>query len=96
MVIRDQYIDPSFGRGFDAIHACDAVIDGDQQSRLHLCGERHDLRREPVAELEAVGNDEADVGAHHAQAPHTDCAGCRAVRVVVGDDDDLLPRANCP
>ncbi len=94
MVVRDQHIDASCGRGFDAIHARDAVVDGDQKPRLHSRGERHDFRREPVAEFEPVGNDEIDVGAHHSQAPHADGAGRRAVRVVVGDDDDRLLRAN--
>ena len=71
-----------------AVDAGDAVVDGDEEARLHLRGERDDLRRQAVAVLEAVGHDEVDVGAHRAQAAHADRAGGGAVGVVVGDDDD--------
>ena len=49
-----------------------------------------DFRRQPVAVLEAVGDDELDVGAHRAQAAHADRARRRPIGVVVGDDDDPL------
>ncbi len=68
VMVGDQHVDAARGRRRDAVDARDAVVDGDEQARLHLRGERDDLRRQAVAELEPVGHDEVDVGAHRAQA----------------------------
>ncbi len=47
-------------------------------------------RREPVAELKAVGYEEIDLRAHRAQAAHADRTGGGAVSIVVGDDQQTL------
>ena len=90
MMIGDEHVDPA-GRGrCDTLHARDAVVDGHDQPRLAPRRDRDDLRGQPVAELEAVGDQEFDVGAHRAQAANADRAGRRAVGVVIGDDQDPL------
>ena len=56
-------------------------------------GDGDDFGRKPVAELEPVGHEELDVGAHRAQAAHADRARRRAVGVVIGDDQMRSPLA---
>ena len=90
MVVGDQHVDAEFGRTRDAIDAGDAVVDRDQQVRLALRGEFDDLRRQPVAVLEAVGHQIIDFGLcaprQHAQSAQTDRGGSGAIAVIVGDD----------
>ena len=58
--------------------------------------ERDDLRRQPVAVLEAVRHEEIDVRAHRGEPAHADRARGGAVGVVVGDDHDALARVDRP
>ena len=76
-----------FPRLVDPFHAGDAVVDGDDEVGLAGGGEVDDFRRQAVAQLEAVGNQEIDFGAQGLQGPQADGAGCGAVAVVVGDDE---------
>ena len=48
-----------------------------------------DFRRQAVAELEAVGQQEIDVGTEHFQGAHADGGGGGAVAVVVADDQQF-------
>ena len=90
VVVGDQHFDAACrGRG-DAVVAGDAVVDGDDQPRRHRGGCVDDLRREPVAVLEPVRDEEIDDGAHRREPAHADGARGGAVGVVVGDDHDLL------
>ncbi len=89
MVIGDEHVDAERVRRFHAVHARDAVIDGDQQFRLArraLRGQRDDLGREPIAVFKAVRHEVIDLAAEHAQPAHRDCAGGGAVAIVIGDD----------
>ena len=90
MMIRDQHVDAARAGCGDPVDAGDAVIDGDDHCRFAFGGERDDLRREPVAELEAVGHEEIDACAHRPQAPHADGARSGAIGIVIGDDDQPL------
>ena len=90
MMIRDQDIDTERARRGDPVDAGDAVVDGDDHCRLAFRGERDNLRRKPVAELEAVRHEEIDARAHRPQAPHADRARSGAIGIVVGDDDQPL------
>ena len=93
-MVGHEHVDPARGRGRDPLDARDSVVDGHEQVRRALRGERDDFRRQAVAELEAVGHDEADVGTQRRQPAHRDRAGRRAVGVVVRDDDDALARGD--
>ena len=90
VMIGDQHLDTACARRDDTVDARDAVVDGDDHRRLALCGERDDLRREPVAELEAVGHEVIDARAHRPQAPHADRARSRAIGIVIRDDQQPL------
>ncbi len=90
VMIGDQHVDAGRGRRAHAVDARDAVVDGDDQARRLARRHRDDLRREAVAELEAVGHQVMRVGAHRAQAAHADRARGGAVGVVIADDDDPL------
>ena len=59
---------PSCVRARHAVDAGDAVVHGDQQVGLALCGEVDQLRRQAVAELEAVGHQVVDAGARNARS----------------------------
>ena len=86
MMIGDQDIDAECVGGGDPVHARNAVVHRDQQVRLALCGQRHDLRRQAIAVLEAIGHDEIDVGAHRGESPHAHCTRGGPIRIVIGDD----------
>ena len=73
-MIGDQHVDAERARGRDAVDAGDAVVDGDDQRRLRCRRERDDLRRQAVAELEAVGHQEVDVARPSREAPRTPTA----------------------
>jgi hypothetical protein len=90
VVIGDEHVDPERGSGRNTLHAGDPVVDGDEQVGVALRGQRDDLRCKPVAEFEAVGHDEVDVGAERAQSAHAHGAGGGTVGIVVGDDQDPL------
>jgi len=72
--------------------ARDAVVDGDEEIRPALRGELHQLGREPIAKLEAVGNEILRLRAERAQRAEADRACGGAVGVVVGDDQQALAR----
>lgn len=86
VVVGHEHVDAACIRGFDARHARDPVVDGDQQVGLAGGREFDDLGREPVAVFEAVRHQVVDLRAEHPQAAHRDRTGGRAVAVVVGDD----------
>ena len=86
MVVGDQRRDAVFAGAVDALDAGDAVVDSDDEVGRLLRGDVDDLRRQPVAELEAVGQQEIDVGTEHFQGAHADGGGGGAVAVVVADD----------
>jgi hypothetical protein len=89
MMIGDQHVDSPLPRGGDALEARDAVVDGDDERRRALSRERHDLRRESVAEAEAVRHQVADRGVPEpAERPHQQRTRGRAVGVVVANDED--------
>ena len=89
VVVGDQRRDAVFAGAVDALDAGDAVVDGDDQVGRLLRGDVDDFRRQPVAELEAVGQQEIDVGAEHLQGAHADGGGGGAVAVVVADDQQF-------
>ena len=89
VVVGDQRRDAVFAGAVDALDAGDAVVDGDDQVGRLLRGDVDDFRRQPVAELEAVGQQEVDVGAEHFQGAHADGGGGGAVAVVVADDQQF-------
>ena len=62
---------------------------------LSCLGERYDLGRQTVAVFEAVRHQIIDYRAEFAQRAHADRAGRCAVGVVVGDDQQALPRRDC-
>jgi hypothetical protein len=68
----------------------DAVVDGDDQVGAALRRDPHDLGRKPVAVVETVGHEIADICAQGAQAEQGDGAGGGAVGVVVGNNQELL------
>ncbi len=86
VMVRDEHGDAEFVGARHAVDARDAVVDGDDQVGRLLRGELDDLRRQPVAVLEAVRHEVVDVRAHRPQAAQADRAGGRAVAVVVGHD----------
>jgi hypothetical protein len=59
-----------------------------------LCREVDQLRRQSVAELEAIGNQILDLGTEGAQRAHANRAGGRAVGIVIGDDEQALFRGD--
>ena len=89
VVVGDQRRDAELAGAIDALDAGDAVVDGDDQVGRLLRGEVDDFRRQAVAELEAVGQQEIDVGAEHLQGAHADGGGGGAVAVVVADDQQF-------
>ena len=89
VMIGDQHLDAARARRGDAGIAGDAVVDGDDERRRALGGEPHDLRREPVAELEAVRHQEIDRReTPGAQAAHDERGARGAVGIEVADDED--------
>jgi len=89
-MVRDQHVNAARVRGCHTVDAAHAVIDRDDQMRRASSGQRDDLGREAVAELEAVGDEIVDLRAHCDEAAHADRAGGCAVRVVIGDDQHAL------
>src|SRR2546430_16142833 len=72
MVVGDDHLDAEPARRFDALDARDSIVHRDKELRLRSCRERDDFRRQPVAELEAVGGEIADfysAGRERAPAP---------------------------
>ena len=59
-MIGDQHLDPQRVRLGNAGMTCDAVVHGQDQGRLLLRGEPHDLGCQPISILEAVGHEEVD------------------------------------
>ena len=92
MVIGDQRADAELARPRHAFDARDAVVDGDQEIGLSRCREVHQLGREAIAELEAIRHQVIDARAEEPQRAHADRAGGGTVGVVVGDDQQALPR----
>ncbi len=68
------------------------VVGDDHGFRLRR--ERDDLRGQPVAELEAVGDEKADVRAEGRKRAHAHRAGGRAVAIVIGDYQHALARGD--
>ena len=94
MVIGDQHVDTMRARIGNAGDAGDAIVDRDYQRRAALSGERDDLRREPVAELEAIGHEKIDGGeAPRAQRAHDERRAGGAIRIEVPDDEHASVRA---
>jgi hypothetical protein len=89
VVVGDQRGDAVLLGAGDAFQAGDAVVDGDDQVGRLLGGDIDDFRRQAVAELEAVGEQEIDIGAERFQGAHADGGGGGAVAVVVADDQQL-------
>jgi hypothetical protein len=94
VVVGDQHFETERRGRRDAVMARDAVVDGHDEDRRERRRLSDDLRREPVAVLEAIRHEELDDGAHRREPAHPDGAGGGAVRVVVGDDHDLLAVAD--
>ena len=90
VVIGDQRADAQRAGARHAFDARDAVVHRDEQVRLALSSQIDQLRRQAIAQLEAVGHEIVDVGAEKAQRAHADRAGGGAVGVVVGDDQEPL------
>ena len=90
MVVGDDHLDSEPARRSHALDAGDSVVHRDKELRLRPCRERDDLRGQPVAELEAVGDEIADVRAERGERAHAHRARGRAVAVVVGDDQHVL------
>ncbi len=86
VVVGDQRRDAVFAGAIDPFDTGDAVVDGDDEVGRLFGGDVDDFRRQAVAELEAVGEQEIDGGAEHFQGAHADGGGCGAVAVVVADD----------
>ena len=61
VVVGDQGGDAELRWRGHAVDAGDAVIDGDDQVGLALCGEIDDLRRQAVAVVKAVGHQIVDL-----------------------------------
>ena len=89
VVIRDQHLDAEAPGLRDSFERRDPVVDGDDQLRSQLCGNPHDLRREPVAELEPVRHEELRIRETEApQLADDDRGAGRAVRIEVTDHED--------
>src|SRR5215831_19616256 len=95
MMVGDEHVDTRRMCCGDSFDARDAVVDRDNEMGLSLRGERNDLRSQPVAELESVGNQKIDAGAHRLQAADADRARGRSVGVVVGNDQYPLAARHC-
>jgi hypothetical protein len=65
MVVGDQRRDAEFPGAVDAFNTGNAVVDRDDQVGRLLRGDIDDFRRQPVTELEAVGQQEIDISAEH-------------------------------
>ena len=95
MVIGNEHAHAQRIGGGDAVDARDAVVDGDQDvGILDLFRERDDFGRQAITVFEAVGYQVIDAGAELAQRAYADRARGSAVRVVIGDDQQPLPRRN--
>ena len=68
VMVGDEHGDAEFVGARHALDARDAVVDGDDQVGRRLRGELDDLRRQPVAVLEAVRHEVVDLRAHRPQA----------------------------
>ncbi len=89
MMIRDQHLDAAFARRGDAADARDAVVDGDDERRRALRGQPHDLGRQAITELEAIGHQEVHRReAPAAQAAHDERGAGGAVGIEVADHHD--------
>ncbi len=86
VVVGDQRGDAEFAGAGDAFEAGDAVVDGDDEVGRLPRGDIDDFRRQAVAELEAVRDEEIDVGAERLERAHAERGGGGAVAVVVADD----------
>jgi len=86
VVVGDQRGDAVLLGAGDTFQAGDTVVDGDDQVGRLLGGDIDDFRRQAVAELEAVGDEEMDVGPQRLEGAHADGGGGGAVAVVVADD----------
>jgi hypothetical protein len=94
VVIGHDHFDAELSRRLDALDARDAVVHRYEQVGLGFRRERHDLRREPVAELKSIGHEIADVRTECGERTHAERAGGGAVAIVVGDDQHALARRN--
>ncbi len=89
-MVGDDHLDSEPARRLDALDAGDSVVHRDEELRLRSCRERDDFRGQPVAELESVGDEIADVRAEGGERAHAHRAGGRPVAIVVGDDQHAL------
>ena len=65
MMVGNQHLDAATARLPHAVDAGDAVIDGNNQVRVLLCRQRHNLRRQAVAVFKTVGDHIAHIRDAH-------------------------------
>ena len=94
MVIGDQHIQPQSSCHRHALDTGNAVIDRQQQIGATRGGQLHDLRRQAVTVLEAVGHQKVNACAKHAKAAHTQSGGRCTIGIVITDDQDALLARN--
>ena len=89
VMIGDEHVDTERACRGDAGQAGDTVVDGDDQRRLLRRGERDDLRRQSVPELEAVRHQKIDIRkTPGTQAAHDERGAGRAIGVEIADHED--------
>ena len=89
MVIGDQHADAQSLGGGDPRMTRDTVVYRDNQIRLPLGGQCHDLRRQTVAKLEAIGHQKRDLPeSHFTQYRDRQCRAGGAICIEISDDHD--------
>ena len=90
MMIRDQYLDAMTVGYRYAVNTGNTVVDGQQQVGRTACRNLDDLRRQSVAEPEAIRNQVIDLSeSEFAQAADDQCRAGRAISIEIADDDHL-------
>ena len=97
MMICDDHIHACPVGAAHPINAGRAVVDGDDYVRCFCQRQIHDLRRQPVAELEPVGHQKGNLSSAHCfQQGNRQRHRSGTVRIKITDDEDALPGGHRP
>ncbi len=96
VVVGDDEIDPELARAHCRFVSPDAAVHRDDHRGTFRVQPIDRRRLQPVAVLQAVGDEVADIAAQHLHRPPKDDGRGDAVDIVVAVDDDALAGGECP
>ena len=90
VMVGNQYFNAQLTRPLYPGHAGNAVVHGNNDVRLALRCQLDNFRRQAIAVLKAVGDDEVHLAAQHGQALYRNRAGGCAIGIVIGHHQHAL------